>query len=103
MTDATWGHIREVHDTQTPIKVSRSSAYLPLYNELMLRMERTAEGYSLAVPFATLTQAQTARASLRELARNRGRAGWLKYQVNRVGSDASAMLFVRRGAKWGQG
>lgn len=101
MTDCTWGTIREVPDQQTPARVSRPSAHLPLYRELMLRMERTAEGYSLAVPFATMTEAQTARASLRELARNRGRSGWLRYQVNRV--EGGVMLFVRRGVKWGQG
>jgi hypothetical protein len=90
-----WGRIIEIAVSEVP----SGSPYFPLYEEIVLRLERTNGNHALAIPFDSPKTAKTAASALRTLAHQR-RGIKFFIVIEAQDSDGAPTLYVRRGPNW---
>jgi hypothetical protein len=95
--DQPWLRITEVVATDVPIP--SKSVWLPLYRELLLRLEQTEARFALAVTFPDDKTLKSAQGGLSNLFKNRLGKEAVYVKAGHT-DDGTPVLYIRRGENW---
>lgn len=95
-----WGPIVEIRAEEIALPARTTGAWFDLWQDLLLRLEKTEREFALAIPFENHQVGENAAAALRKYAESHKMADQVEILSRKAGEGRT--IYVRRGEAYGR-